>query len=160
MTPQILLIDEAGANLGVMPTSKALSLAREKGLDLIEVFPLANPPVAKIQDYNKLKYQEAKEQKKNKAKQKKVELKGIRLSLNIGENDLNNRVTQSVKFLEENDKVRVEIHLKGRELQKKDLARKIVQKFIDLVSQNLPVKIEQEITVQGGKFSAIIAKKS
>lgn len=159
-SPQVLLIDDTGANLGAIDTSKALGMAHERGLDLIEVSPLANPPVAKILDYNKFRYQEEKEKKKTKAKQKKVEIKGIRLSLTIGQNDLNNRVNQSLQFLEDNDKVRVELQLRGREQQRKDIAREIIKQFITRVEEALPIKVEQEIEFQAGKFSAIIAKRS
>src|SRR3989338_11416260 len=78
---QVRLIDENGQNLGNVPTQKALEIAQEKGLDLVEVSPLANPPVVKIVDYSKLRYQEEKERRKEKSKQKKVEVKSIRLSL-------------------------------------------------------------------------------
>lgn len=159
-SPQVLLIDETGTNLGVTNTDRALTIAQERGLDLIEVSPLANPPVAKIMDYNKFKYQEEKEQKKSKAKQKKVDMKGIRLSLTIGKNDMDNRVNQAKGFLEENNKVRIEIGLRGRELQRKNIARDIINQFIADIESTLPLRIEQEINFQGGKLSTIIAKKS
>lgn len=157
--PQVRVIDESGANLGVINTNEALNMAHEKGLDLIEVSPLANPPVARIQDYNQFKYQESKERKKSKARQKEVELKGIRLSLRIGKNDLDTRINQAIKFLQNNDKVKVELSLRGRELQQKGLAFNIMKKFVETVDNNLPVRTEQEITIMGGKFSTIIAKK-
>lgn len=135
-------------------------MAQERALDLIEVYPLADPPVARIQDYNKMKYQEAKDRKKEKAKQKKVEIKGIRLSLRIGRGDIDIRVKQAVKFLNENDKVKIELNLRGRERQHKDLAREIIEKFIQLVSEEVPVKREQDITLQGSKLSALIVKQS
>ncbi len=159
-SPQVLLIDDEGVNHGVVDTQKAIRMAQERELDLIEVSPLANPPVAKIHDYNKLKYQIEKEQKKSKAKAKKVEIKGIRLSLTIGENDLNTRANQSISFLQNNDKVKIELQLRGRELQRKNIALDIIKKFIGIVEQGMPIKIEQAIAFQGGKFSTIIAKKT
>lgn len=157
--PEVRVIGENGENLGVMETARALSLAQEHGLDLIEVSPLAQPPVCRIQDYNKFKYQEAKEKRKKKAGQKKVEIKGLRLSVRIGLNDLEVRRNQALNFLEENNKVRIEVMLRGREHQHKHLALDIINKFIQMVEEKMPLRVEQETAAQGGKFSCIIAKK-
>ncbi|MFA6410274.1 MAG: translation initiation factor IF-3 [Candidatus Buchananbacteria bacterium] len=157
--PQVRLINESGENIGVVDTAEALAMAQEKGLDLIEVNPLANPPVVKIVDYSKLKYQEEKERRKEKAKQKKVEIKGIRLSLRISDHDQEIRINQAEKFLKQEDKVRIEMILKGRERQHFDLARGIINKFVQSVGQALPITVEQPLNVQGGKLSVLIAKK-
>jgi len=156
---QVRLIDENGQNLGTLNTADALALARDKGLDLVEVSPLANPPVVKIVDYSKLKYQEEKERRKEKAKQKKIEVKGIRLSLRISGHDKEIRVKRAEDFLNGGDKVKVELLLSGRERQHFDLAREIVNKFVADVNVLVPVNIEQSLTIQGGKLSLIIAKK-
>lgn len=156
---QVRLIDETGENVGVVDTAQALAQAREKGLDLVEVSPLANPPVAKIVDYSKLKYQEEKERRKEKAKQKKVEVKGIRLSLRIGTGDKEVRLKQAIKFLNQEDKVKIEMILRGRERQHTDLAKKIINKFIDSLNQEVETTIEQPLNVQGAKLSVIITKK-
>jgi len=153
------LIDETGQNIGVIATDKALALAQEKGLDLVEVSPLATPPVAKIVDYSKLKYQEEKERRKERAKQKKTEIKGIRLSLRISDHDKEVRIKQAEKFLNHEDKVKIEMILRGRERQHKDLAREIIKKFIDSIDQLIPVKTEQALNIQGSKLSVMIAKK-
>jgi translation initiation factor IF-3 len=158
-TPQVRLIDETGQNIGVTDTVKALAMAQEKGLDLVEVSPLAQPPVAKIVDYSKLKYQEEKERRKEKAKQKKIEIKGIRLSLRISEHDKEVRLKQTEKFLNQEDKIKIEMILRGRERQHVDLARDIINKFIDTINQKIPVNIEQPLNRQGGKLSTMIAKK-
>ena len=157
--PQVRLIDEADQNIGVIDTAKALAMAQERGLDLIEVSPLAKPPVAKIVDYSKMKYQEEKERRKEKAKQKKVEVKGIRLSLRIGEGDKATRIKQTEKFLNQDDKVKLEMMLRGRERQHKDLAREIINKFIASVNELVPTTIEQPLNMQGGKLSIVITKK-
>lgn len=157
--PQVRVVDEHGENLGVMDTNKALAIAQDRGLDLIEVSPLAEPPVAKIVDYSKLKYQEEKERRKERAKQKRIEIKGIRLSLRISEHDLQVRVGQAIKFLGQDDKVRLEMLLRGRERQHSDLAKNIIHKFIESVSASVPAGIEQPLSFQGGKLSVIIAKK-
>lgn len=156
--PEVRLVDETGGHHGVVPTAQALALARERGLDLVEVSPLANPPVAKIVNYSKLKYEEGKERKREKARQKKVEVKGVRLSLRISKHDTETRLSQAQKFLGDDDKVRIELILRGRERQHKDLAEKIIRDFITQVNQTTPVKVEQGTTAQGGKLSTIIAK--
>ncbi|MFA5107121.1 MAG: translation initiation factor IF-3 [Patescibacteria group bacterium] len=153
--PQVRVIDENQSQLGVMNTSDALRLANERGLDLIEVAPNANPPVCKILDYNAYKYRQDKAERKSKAKQKKIELKGIRLSLKIGQHDFDHRVELARKFLEEGDKVKIEMILRGREMQHKERANKIMQDFIHLVDG---AKIEQPLTRQGNRFSLIIGK--
>jgi len=154
---QVRLIDEAGQNLGVMATAAAIALAQDKGLDLVEVFPLAQPPVAKIIDYSKLKYEETKQLRKIKAQQKKVEVKGIRLSLRISQHDIDVRINQSNGFLADGDKVRIEMILRGREKSRLDLARKIINDFITALNQTKPVKVEQALTIQGGKLSILVA---
>lgn len=156
---QVRLIDETGTNIGVVSTSKALEMAQDLGLDLVEVSPLANPPVAKIIDYSKLRYQEEKAKRQEKAKQKKIEIKGIRLSLRIGKGDLDIRVKRAVKFINQEDKVKIEMILRGRERQHTDLAKKIARDFIDQVHQEVEVKIEQNISILGGRLSAIFSKK-
>ena len=156
---QVRLIDENGQNLGNVPTQKALEIAQEKGLDLVEVSPLANPPVVKIVDYSKLRYQEEKERRKEKSKQKKVEVKGIRLSLRISDHDKEVRVKQAVKFLNQGDKVKIEMTLKGRERQHTDLGREIIKKFIESTNAETGAAIEQDIKSMGGKISAVIAKQ-
>lgn len=158
-TPQVRLIDENGQNIGVVDTQKALDIATDRGLDLVEVSPLANPPVAKIVSFSKMKYQEEKERRKEKAKQKKIEIKGIRLSLRISDHDKNVRIERSKKFLEDGDKVKIEILLRGREMQHITLAREIINKFITAIDQALPIQLEQPLSMQGGKISALIGKK-
>lgn len=157
--PQVRLIDDSGANIGVIDTDKALAMALDRGLDLVEVSPLAQPPVAKIVDYSKLKYQEEKERRKERAKIHKVDIKGIRLTFRIGEGDKAVRIKQAIKFLEADDKVKIEMNLRGRERQHRDLAKENIIKFIDKIKESIDIVIEQPVNVQGGKLSAMIAKK-
>ncbi len=157
--PEIRLIDENGQNLGIMPTRQAIKIAQEKELDLIEVSPLANPPVAKILDFNRLRYREEKEKRKEKAKQKKIEIKGIRLSLRIGEHDLETRIKQSQRFLTDGNKVKVELNLKGRERQHQELAISIINQFLETLGQTIPIRIEQPLNVQNGQITIVISKK-
>jgi len=157
--PQVRVIDEAGQNLGVMDTPAAVRLAHERELDLVEVFPKAEPPIAKILDYGKFLYQKDKEARKQKARAKKVEIKGVRLSLRISSHDRDVRLNQSKGFLESGDKVKIEIILKGRERQYSNMAREIVNQFIASLNKLLPTKIEQPIVFQGGRLSVTVGKQ-
>lgn len=143
--------------MGVISTPEALNIAWNKGIDLIEVSPEASPPVCKLIDLGKYKYRKEKAERKLKAKQKKVEIKGIRLTLKIGKHDLGIRLNQANKFLEQGHKVKVGMMLRGREKAHFDLAREIIENF----QQDLGVDliVEQPLTRQGGKLSVLITKK-
>ncbi len=158
--PELRVIDENGNMVGVLPTADAIALAQEKGLDIVEVSPLAQPPVAKILNFNKLKYQEEKDRRKERAKQKKVEIKGIRLSFRISDHDKEVRMKQAKKFLADGHKVKAEMILRGRERRHMDLAKSGLQEFVDGLDQLTPVTVEQDINVQGGKLSVLIANKN
>lgn len=140
-----------------MSNRQALYLAQQRGLDLIEVSPLARPPVCRIMDYGQYKYQESRTKAKQKAKQKKTEIKGIRLSFKMGEHDLNIRQKQAEKFLQQGDKVKIELILRGREHAHKDLAWGKIQNFITALGED--IEIEQEITKKGNRMSTIVYKK-
>ncbi len=156
--PEVRLIDNEQVNIGVIPTAKALAMAQERGLDLIEVSPKAVPPVCRLDNYGSFKYREEKEKQKQKAKAKKIEIKGIRISLNIGQHDRDVRIEQAKEFFTEGHKVRVEMLLRGRERQHADLARKAIDDFVALLGAD--VAIEQPISVMGGKFSTIVYRKT
>ena len=154
--PQVFLIDQNDNKLGIMPTEEALTKAREIELDLVEVAPKAEPPVAKIMDYGQYKYETEKKVRKAKAHQKTAELKSIRLSFRIKGKDLETKANQAIKFLEEGNKVKIDIILKGREKAHKPIAIENMQKFIENLNINL--KIVQPITSQGGQISTTITK--
>lgn len=156
--PQILVLGADGKNIGLMPTLKAIALAREQAMDLVEINPKVDPPVGKIMDFSQFRYQLEKEMRIAKAHQHVVELKGVRLSLRIGENDLNIRKTQAIKFLNDGNKVRLELIMRGREQQQAPRAIEIVKKFIAEVGAVHPVRMEQNPERQGNKITAIIAK--
>jgi translation initiation factor IF-3 len=130
-------------------------MAHERELDLVEIVPNTRPPVVKIMDYGKYQYQKAKEDQQQKSKQKKTEIKGIRLGLRIDAHDLDVRKKQTEKFLTQGNKVKIEIRLKGREKAHQPLAREVLQNFIRSVA--VPNKLEQEIKRYPGGFNAIIA---
>ena len=152
-----MLIDETGAPLGQMDTDKALALAQSKGLDLVEIAPMARPPVCKILDFNAFLYQQEKLLRKAKAHQKKVELKGVRLTFRMGEHDRQTRIGQTQKFLDDGNKVLLEMRLRGRENALAEYGRKVMQEFITLLGPN--VVVEQPLGRMGNRFTTIIGKK-
>jgi len=152
----VIVVDKDGEILGEMDIRKALFLASERRTDLVEVSPKAVPPVTKLMDYGEYKYKREKQEQKNKASQKKVGIKGIRLSFKISKHDLEFRKAQAAVFLEKGDKVKIDLMLRGRERQHQNLAFEIVNKFIAELGND--VKIEQPAQRQGGVISAIITK--
>jgi len=159
--PEVFLIDENGEKIGVTSTTKALAMAEEAGLDLVEVNPKVYPSVAKIMDYGQFKYKKEKEAQRQKVRQKKIEIKGIRLSVRISQHDFDFRVDQARKFLDKGHKLKVETVLKGRERQRPEKAREIINKFIEVLKQNqdLNIEVEQGLTKQGERFNIILTNK-
>lgn len=143
-----------------MDTQRALELAQESDLDLVEVSPLAEPPVCRIMDYGAHLYQQEKKERKQKARQKKVDIKGIRLTLKIGPHDLDNRKNQALKFLEKGDKTKVELILRGRERAHADRAQDIMKKFAEEIAAVQSIIIEKNISRQGNRLFMILGKKS
>ena len=154
----VRVIDEKGEALGVIPTSQAIQIAVERGLDLVEVSPKAEPPVCKILDYGHFKYQKEKEIRKQKAQSKEVDIKGIRLSLRIGEHDLEVRHQQAKKFLERGDKVKLELVMRGREKAHRDVANAVLNKMMALLRADYPIRVEQATAYQMGRLTTIIAR--
>lgn len=159
--PTVTLIDEEGHNHGEIDTAKALAMAEDAGLDLVEVNPTSVPPMAKIMDFGQFKYERDKKFQKQKAHHKKQETKGIRLSIRIGEHDLGVRREQAKKFLSKGDKLRIELALRGRERQHPELAREVVNKFVASLEADpeLSLAVEEGLTSQGGKFTMILTSK-
>lgn len=156
--PRIRVIDEAGKQLGVISSEEALRIARERNLDLIQVTERVEPPVCRIGDYGKYLYQEEKKNKSAK-KHKGGELKGIRLTFNISLHDLETRVHQTEKFLNKGDKVRVELPLRGRQKALGDFAKEKVGKFLEILKNTTPIKIERELKREGRGLTMIISKE-
>lgn len=146
-----------GENLGVMDTRKALQLAEEQDLDVVVITENANPPVAKIVDFNKFLYAERKKQSEAKGKSKQTELKELRLSTTISEGDIKQRVNRAMGFLKEGNIVRVSLTMKGRQVMFPQVAQEKLTQFIKLME---PVaKIEGEPKKVGNTLSAIFIKK-
>jgi translation initiation factor IF-3 len=159
--PEVFLIDENNDVIGKTPTEEALKLAQDASLDLVEVNPKVTPPVVKIVNLGQLKYEREKQAHKQKMQQKKTEIKNIRLSFRISKHDLDLRLNQAEKFLSKNNKIKVELNLRGRERQHMQKASEIIKGFsADLQArENLNLEIEQGLTNQGGRFTMILINK-
>ena len=118
-----------------MSAKEAQTIANNKNLDLVMISPNANPPVCKIMDYGKHKYEQSRKEKESKKKQKVVNIKEVRLRPGIEANDLNTKANQAIKFLKKGDKVKVELRFRGRELGHKDIGKEVMLKFIDIVKE-------------------------
>ena len=132
----VRVIDEAGNQLGVMPTLEALRLAQERGYDLVEVAPTASPPVTRLLDFGQYKYELAKREKEAKRKSRSVEFKEVRLKPKIGTGDFDTKVRRAIEFLEEGDRVKVAVQFRGRELTHPQIGRDLLTKFADLVKDH------------------------
>lgn len=128
---EIRVIGDDGEQFGVMSVSEAIAIATEKGLDLVEISPNAEPPVCKIMNYGKFKYEKTKKEKENKKKQKNVVIKEIRVKPHIDEHDKDTKIAQIEKFIEKEYKVKVSLRLSGREKMHADSAVKVLDAFAD-----------------------------
>lgn len=159
--PEVFLIDENNEAIGKMLTEEAIKMAQEASLDLVEVNPKANPPVVKIVNLGQLKYEREKQAHRQKMQQKKTETKNIRLSFRISDHDLSMRVAQAEKFLVKENKIKVELILRGRERQHPQKAVEIINNFTNQLKTNpdFTIETEQSLTNQGGRFTIILINK-
>lgn len=143
---EVRVIGEDGEQLGIMSSKDALKLAKEAELDLIKIAPTAKPPVCKIVDYGKYRYEQVRKEKEAKKKQKTIDIKEIRFSPNIDTNDLNTKINQARKFLTKGDKVKVSIRFRGRELAHTEIGIDILNNFAaqleDVAVVEKPAKVE------------------
>ena len=143
---EIRLIGENGEQLGIMSARDAMKMAKEAELDLVKIAPAAKPPVCKIIEYGKYRYEQARKEKEAKKKQKTIEVKEVRLSPNIDVNDLNTKVGAARKFIEKGNKVKVTLRFRGREMAHMQSSRHILDDFAeqmkDVASVDKPPKIE------------------
>ena len=153
---EVRVIGEEGQQLGIMSSRDAMKLAKDAGLDLVKIAPTAKPPVCKIVDYGKFRYEQARREKEAKKKQKVIEVKELRLSPNIDTNDLNTKVNYARKFLEKGDKVKVTLRFRGREMAHMGASKHILDDFAenlkDIASVEKPPKLE------GKSMSLVLAK--
>ncbi|MBQ8815241.1 MAG: translation initiation factor IF-3 [Lachnospiraceae bacterium] len=154
---EVRLIGENGEQLGIMSSRDALKLAKEAELDLVKIAPNAQPPVCKIIDYGKYRYEQARREKEAKKKQKVIEIKEVRLSPNIDENDLNTKINAARKFIQKGDRVKVTLRFRGREMshmaQSKHILDEFAEKLADIAVVEKPAKVE------GRSLTLILSEK-
>ncbi|MDY5575924.1 MAG: translation initiation factor IF-3 [Lachnospiraceae bacterium] len=154
---EIRLIGEDGEQLGIMSAKDALKLAKEAELDLVKIAPNAKPPVCKIIDYGKYRYEPARKEKEAKKKQKTVEIKEIRLSPNIESNDLNTKVNMARKFIAKGDKVKITLRFRGREMAHIQSSKHILDDFADMLSE--VAVIEKPAKQEGKSIMMVLTEK-
>jgi translation initiation factor IF-3 len=153
--PQLRVIDSDGKQLGILPRREALRLAEERDLDLVEVAPQADPPVAKLMDYGKYQYERAKREREARKARKEVEVKEVRLRPKTDEHDVNFKVRQARSFLESGAKVKVRMRFRGREIYNLDVAKKQFDHFADELADI--GTIEQRPSFEGRTMLMIVA---
>ncbi len=141
-----------------MPTSQALQLAADKNLDLVKISPNAKPPVCKIMDYGKYRYEAAKREKESKKKQKIINVKEIRLSPNIESHDLEVKATRANEFLKHGDRVKVSVRFRGREMGRTESGREVLDDFAELISEN--GIIDKKPKLEGRNMTMFLSPKS
>ena len=154
---QLRVIGASGEPLGIMSRSAALDVARDAGLDLVEISPNANPPVAKIVDWGKYQYQKMKEQQRNKKSARTSEIKQMRLGLKIGQNDLDIKLRKVRKFLSDGDKVKIQVVFKGREMAHPEIGRNILDKILESLSD---VAIADQKAVMAGRNLSVMIRSN
>lgn len=154
---EVRLISEDGEQLGIMSSREALKRAQEAELDLVKIAPMAKPPVCKIIDYGKYKYELTRKEKEAKKKQKIVELKEIRLSPNIDTNDLNTKVNNAKKFLAKGNKVKITLRFRGREMAHVQQSKHILDDFAQTLSD--VAAIEKPAKLEGRSMSMVLTEK-
>ena len=133
---EVRLIGDDGEQLGIMSSKEALNLALSKNLDLVKISPNSNPPVCKIMDYGKYKYEIAKKEKESKKKQKVISMKEVRLRPVIEKHDLETKANMAIKFLAAGDKVKVAVRFRGRELGHKEMGVQVIEKFMEIIKDH------------------------
>jgi translation initiation factor IF-3 len=153
---QIRLIDENGENVGVMPPQRALEIARERNLDLVEISPNANPPVCKLMDYGRYKYEQAKKENEARKNQKTITLKEIRLSPRTDEHDVDVKTRKIQEFLAEGDRVRVSVKFRGAEMRHPDIGRRLLDGIAETLKGT--AVLERPPVMEGKMMSMIVTR--
>lgn len=156
-SPEVRLVGPDGNQLGVVSIQKALEIANQSELDLVEVAPSANPPVCRVMDFSKFKYDQEKKEREAKKHQKQGRLKEVRLKPNIDEHDYQIKLKQTIGFLKRKDKVKITLFFRGRQIEHMDLGRKLLDRFI-IDTQN-DGQVEKEPTLEGKVVSLVLAPK-
>jgi translation initiation factor IF-3 len=154
----VRVVSDDGQQLGLMSAREAMEIAEQKGLDLVKVSPTANPPVCKIMDYGKFRFEQAKKQREAKKNQKVIELKEMRLSATIDKHDLEVKAKNVNKFLTDGDKVKVSIRFKGRQMAHTEQGMVVMNEFLAMVQEN--ASIEKPAKIEGRNMFMILAPKN
>ena len=152
-------MDENGGQLGVLPVEQALGIAQERGLDLVEVAPTAQPPVVRILDYGKFKYEQSKKENEGRKKQKNSGLREVKVRPNIGKHDRDFKIRTAAKLLREGDKVKITVQFRGREITHPEIGRERIKEMIAaLESDGVPVTIEKPVSMEGRFMNVILVE--
>lgn len=154
---EIRVVGDDGSQLGLMSSKDALKLAEEQGLDLVKIAPQATPPVCRIMDYGKFRYEQAKRDKEQRKNQKIVDVKEVRMSLNIDIHDFDTKVNQAKKFLSGGDKVKVSVRFRGREMAHPELGNSLLERFKDACTED--GSVDKEPKLEGRSLAMFIAPK-
>lgn len=152
--PQVRVVDEEGNQLGVMPTPNALQLAQERGFDLVEVAPMASPPVTRLLDYGQFKYEQARKEKEARRHQRSVEFKEVRLRVKIGKGDFDTKVKRAIRFLDDGDRVKVAVQFRGREVSHAYIGRDLLTRFAEQVADHGAV--DRQPVLEGRSMSMVL----
>lgn len=154
---ELRVIDADGTQLGIMSLRQAMEIAEQKNLDLVKIAPQANPPVCKIIDYGKYRFEQAKREKEARKNQRVVEIKEVRLSLNIDTHDFETKRNHALRFISEGNKVKVSIRFRGREMGHPELGQEIMQRFAGAMSE--VANVEKPAKLEGRTMLMFLAPK-
>ena len=155
---ELRIIGSDGQQLGIMSAKDALNLAEQKNLDLVKIAPQSNPPVCKIMDYGKYRFEQAKREKEARKNQRVVDIKEVRLSLNIDTHDFNTKLNNALKFIKHGDKVKVSIRFRGREMGHPEIGLETMKRFADACSETAVV--EKPAKLEGRNMLMFLAPKN
>lgn len=155
--PEVRLIDQEGEQLGVIATAEALARAEAENLDLVEISPMAKPPVCKIMDYGKYRFEEEKRMKEARKKQKIVHLKEVKFRPKIDDHDFEFKVRNALKFLARGDKVKITVRFRGREMAHPELGFQVIDKVKDFLSEEVGILEEKKASFEGRNIIMILA---
>ena len=154
---EVRLISDDGEQLGIVPIQQAQDIAVEKGMDLVKIAPQAKPPVCKIMDYGKFRFEQAKREKEARKNQRVVEIKEVRLSLNIDTHDFETKKNHALRFISEGNKVKASIRFRGREMGHPELGLEIMRRFADAMSE--VANVEKPAKLEGRTMLMFLAPK-
>ncbi len=154
---EVRVIDSDGSQLGIMPSKKAMELAEQKNLDLVKIAPQAAPPVCKIIDYGKYRFEQSKREKEQRKNQRVVEIKEVRLSLNIDTHDFETKKNHALRFIAEGNKVKASIRFRGREMGHPELGQEIMKRFAEAMEE--AANVERQPKLEGRTMLMFLAPK-